>query len=180
LTVLAGGLPKWISDLGRHRYLGLDFILISQHPALIDLYVRWLVDRHVHTVRKFGAQWVERWSWAEVQPDPASRMSQRSVERKTRHRFSKAATQAYTSAELHTVKRRIPPFLMIGAAPVVIVPLLGWAAVRILHSAQRKAIPQAAAKIAGKGTDMPPSSLLVPMTKAQWIAQRVPPVPGVS
>ncbi|MBE1163035.1 zonular occludens toxin domain-containing protein [Dyella acidiphila] len=129
-----GDAPTWIAKLSEHRHLGLEFIFITQHPSLLDTYVRRLVDRHIHTVRKFGTYWVTRFEWPECQSDPTSKSALRDVERKDRSKYSKVAMSAYTSSELHTVKRRIPPFVWVSLALLLIIPGLLGAAYLALRS----------------------------------------------
>ncbi|MHA6203500.1 zonular occludens toxin domain-containing protein [Dyella soli] len=131
--------PQWIKDLSTHRHLGLDFILISQHASLIDPYVRKLVSRHIHTVRVFGTEWVERWEWPECQSDPTSSGAKKLCENKSRHKYSRDAMASYKSAELHTVKPRVPKFLKIAAALLVIIPILGAAGYYAMHHAANTA-----------------------------------------
>ena len=50
--------PAWIENLSTHRHLGVDFVVITQNPMLMDSFVRRLVDRHFHIVRKFGTHFV--------------------------------------------------------------------------------------------------------------------------
>ena len=50
----AGDAPAWIRKLSEHRHLGHDFLLMTQAPGYLDTYVRGLIDRHTHLVRKFG------------------------------------------------------------------------------------------------------------------------------
>jgi zona occludens toxin len=45
--------PKCIEMLETHRHMGVDFIILTQHPGLIDQNIRALVGRHLH-VRRFG------------------------------------------------------------------------------------------------------------------------------
>lgn len=131
--------PQWIRNLSTHRHLGLDFILITQHPSLIDTYVRKLVDRHVHTVRKYGTSLVDRWAWPLCVQDPNSASAKKQAESKTRYTFSQEAMQSYKSAELHTVKRTIPRYLVIGAAMLFAIPVLGYAAYWAMHRVGEKA-----------------------------------------
>lgn len=49
-----GQTPEWVEKLATHRHLGLDFVLITQNPMLLDTFPRKLVDRHFHVIRKFG------------------------------------------------------------------------------------------------------------------------------
>ncbi|MDR3443705.1 zonular occludens toxin domain-containing protein [Dyella sp.] len=130
--------PQWIRDLSTHRHLGLDFIFITQHPSLIDTYVRKLVDRHIHTVRKYGTQLVERWSWPICMQDPNSITAKKQAESKSRNTYSQEAMQSYKSAELHTVKRTIPRFLIIGLVVLLGLPVLGYLAYWAMHRAGEK------------------------------------------
>jgi zona occludens toxin len=173
--------PEWIRKLSEHRHLGLDFIFVTQHPALLDTYVRRLVDRHIHTVRKYGTSIIERLSWPEVQMEPTSKAAVKAAERKSRHTFSKQAMQCYTSAELHTVKRKIPPFLIFGMCLLVIVPLLAFAGYQIMH---RASDPKRFGGTAFSKKDV----ALVPasssssgkqMTAAEWVQRQTPRVKGV-
>lgn len=128
----AGDPPAWISKLSEHRHLGLDFLFVTQHPALIDTYVRRLVDKHVHHVRKYGTHIVERLVWPEVQMELTSKSAAKACERKSKHVFSKQAMESYTSSELHTVKRSIPPFLKVALALLFVVPVLGLIGWRVM------------------------------------------------
>lgn len=171
--------PEWIRKLSEHRHLGLDFVFVTQHPALLDTYVRRLVDRHIHTVRKYGTSIIERFSWPEVQMEPTSKSAVKAAERKSRHTFSKQAMQCYTSAELHTVKRRIPPFLIFGMCLLVVVPLLAFAGYQIMHHASDPARFGGTPAVSGKAAPAQASSVARPMTAAQWIERQTPRVKGV-
>ncbi|MFK2904961.1 hypothetical protein ISP17_13450 [Dyella ginsengisoli] len=167
--------PQWVRDLSTHRHLGLDFILITQHPSLIDKYVRTLVDVHIHTVRKYGTNFVERWRWGICKEDPNAKGAQKDAEAKTTHAMSKVAMQAYKSAEIHTVKRRIPRFVYIGAITLVLIPLLAWLAVKFMHRTQVVAAgghesPTGSAPLSGKHATL---------TRDEWIQQQVPRVAGI-
>lgn len=131
--------PQWIRDLSTHRHLGLDFIFITQHPSLIDTYVRKLVDRHVHTVRKYGTHMVERWSWPICMQDPNSVSAKKQSENKTTVTYSKEAMQCYKSAELHTVKRSIPRFVKVGVMLLFGLPVLGYMGYWAMHHASTRA-----------------------------------------
>lgn len=130
--------PQWIRDLSTHRHLGLDFIFITQHPSLIDTYVRKLVDRHVHTVRKYGTHMVDRWSWPICMQDPNSVSAKKQSENKATVVYSKEAMQCYKSAELHTVKRSIPRFVKIGLMLLVALPAFGYVGYLAMHHASSR------------------------------------------
>lgn len=117
----AGDPPAWIRKLSEHRHLGHDFVLATQAPGYLDNYVRGLIDRHVHLVRKFGAHVADWYEWPAVSMSPLT-----STERKrATHRlwrYPKKCFDLYHSAELHTVKRRIPKkLILLLVAPVMLV-----------------------------------------------------------
>lgn len=176
-----GDPPKWIRDLSTHRHLGLDFILISQHPSLIDTYVRRLVDCHIHTVRRWGTTWVDRWQWSECQGDPTTPAARKAADSRIVTKYSKAAMGAYTSAELHTVKRRVPPYVFYGLAALVAFPILLWLVFRILHGIGG----EEPSKVSGPASSSSAAQTHVAqgkdhvMTKDEWVARFTPRVAGM-
>ena len=58
--------PYWIQALEIHRHYGVDFLLITQHPQLIDTTVRALVGlhRHIRPVMGSGLCMVYTWDHA--------------------------------------------------------------------------------------------------------------------
>lgn len=97
--------PEDISALETHRHKGVDFIIITQHPMLLDRNVLALVGRHLH-VRRFGgigASIVYEW-------DHCSRSLMYSKAlNKSPFRYDKSVFKLYLSSELHTKpKTRIP------------------------------------------------------------------------
>lgn len=118
-----GDPPEWIRKLSEHRHFGLDFVLCTQSPGYVDSYVRGLIDRHTHLVRKFGTGLVDRYEWPAVCANPLNR-SERKQARKSLWRYPKECFKLYKSAELHTVKRRIPwKVWAIAALPLVVLAL---------------------------------------------------------
>ena len=101
-----GAPDPWVERLTTHRHLGLDFVVITQNPMLLDSYVRRLVDRHFHVVRKFGTHNATIHEF----PNGVKENVGSSRDGSIRHewRFPKDVFKLYESAELHTVKRRIP------------------------------------------------------------------------
>ncbi|MDR3445150.1 zonular occludens toxin domain-containing protein [Dyella sp.] len=183
----SGEPPAWIRSLSTHRHLGLDFILISQHPALIDTYVRRLIDRHIHHVRKFGTEFCDRWEWAECQAEPTSGSAKKSAHSRTVWKFSKDAMQAYKSAEVHTVKRRIPRAIWVGAAMLIVVPVmlgLGYWRMRSLGNSAVVSEPSASSGILS-GTPVSGanqssgSTSKKSLSRAEWIEQQMPRVAGI-
>lgn len=118
-----GAPDPWVERLTTHRHLGLDFVVITQNPMLLDSYVRRLVDRHFHVVRKFGTHNATVHEF----PNGVKENVGASRDGSIRHewRYPKDVFKLYESAELHTVKRRIPMRVwLLLALPVILVALV--------------------------------------------------------
>lgn len=111
--------PEHIRQLNTHRHLGIDLVLITQHPKLIDTKVRRLVGQHFHYKRQFGLQSATRFTFQECADDPNDYFAQKGAT-KTRKRFNKKLYGLYKSAEVHTHKRKIP-WLVWGLLALLIV-----------------------------------------------------------
>ena len=46
--------PPEVAAFETHRHLGIDFILITQHPSLVDGNIRRLVGKHIHLCRHYA------------------------------------------------------------------------------------------------------------------------------
>ena len=99
--------PEHISKLNTHRHLGIDLVLITQHPKLIDTKVRRLVGQHFHFKRQFGLESATRFTFQQCADDPNDYHAQKAAT-KTRKRFNKKLYGVYKSAEVHTHKKKIP------------------------------------------------------------------------
>lgn len=128
---------SFVTDLETHRHLGIDLVMITQHPSLIDPAVRRLAGRHQHMVRVWGMQasMVHRWDAVKDNCDKSRADSQ-----KTRWAFDKRLYGVYKSAEVHTMKRSIPTRVkMLLCAPF----LLAAAGYYVYHSIAPKKAPTA-------------------------------------
>jgi zona occludens toxin len=97
--------PEHVAKLETHRHLGIDLVIITQHPMLIDSNVRRLTGTHKHVMRAFGAAYavVHEWSQVKEQCDKT-----RGDSLKTQFAYPKEAFGLYKSAEVHTHKRKLP------------------------------------------------------------------------
>lgn len=108
--------PDDIGALETHRHMGVDFILLTQGPMLIDRNLHVLCGRHLHVRRiaNMAAAIVYEW-------DLFSRTLnfKNSIDRKP-WKFDKGVYKLYHSATLHTKQKRSLPgvmwFLLLGAA----------------------------------------------------------------
>lgn len=115
----ASKVPDDIATLETHRHLGVDFVLITQHPMLLDQNVRRLVGRHMHVRRIFGAGAALLYEWDHAS-DPG-----RTKDATTRSfRYPRSAFSLYKSAEVHTRQRMRKPLYLL--APVVAAGLIAW------------------------------------------------------
>lgn len=127
-------LPDYYEELAKHRHRGYDIFLITQHPSLLDNFVRKLCGQHFHSIRKFGMERATIWEWQAVNDNPEKPSSHKNA---VSHKFAfpKEAYSWYKSAEVHTVKRRIPAKLVLGVLFVLAVVAAGVYAV---HSVKNR------------------------------------------
>lgn len=113
-------LPDFYTNLSVHRHKGFDIFLLTQSPKLVDMFVRELCGRHLHLIRKFGMQRANIWEWAAYNDAPQRAASHKNA---ILHKFKypKHVYKWYKSAEVHTVKLKIPIQLVLAALFVVIV-----------------------------------------------------------
>ena len=92
--------PVYVTELETHRHLGIDLVMITQHPSLIDPAVRRLSGRHRHVIRIWGmeASTVHKWDAVKDNCD-----KQRADSEKTKWSFDKRVYGLYKSAEVQTV-----------------------------------------------------------------------------
>lgn len=125
--------PDEIKRLETHRHQGVDFVIITQNPMLIDQNARRMIGRHQHIRRLFGSSRAAIYDWdgcsVDVHRTKSATMSIWS--------YPKSAYKLYKSSELHTKqKQKIPIWILlpilgivgaVGAAPTAIGVLSGAA-----------------------------------------------------
>lgn len=162
--------PDYISMLETHRHMGVDFIILTQNPMLIDRNVTALVGRHLH-IRRFGgmgAAIVYEW-------DHCSRslLFSKSLN-KSPFKYDKSVFKLYKSAELHTKpKTRIPALAIVALLAVAGAAFaIPYAADRVGAHGEKKAVNAEPAK-APKTVTQPAHSTPVDLDK---LPEYVPPV----
>jgi zona occludens toxin len=136
----ASAIPDYIQQLETHRHGGYDLVLITQHPNFIDHHVRKLVETHHHYLRQFGTNTVFRYEKTGCF-DPNSTNDKNAAVRKVL-RIDQSYFGKYKSAEVHTVKRRIP---MVIYLPVLFLMLSGFMVWLFLRNMTPEPAPQATA-----------------------------------
>jgi zona occludens toxin len=171
--------PPFVAALETHRHKGVDLVLITQHPMLLDSNVRRLVGQHFHCVRKFGSHFSTIHEWNAVKES-----CDKNREDSIRHewRFPKEAFALYKSAEVHTHKRRIPMKVKLLLALPFIIGGIVYAAWNRLDPHKEKAPLKnaftgetAAAGAAGGATAKPGK-----LTTAEYLKEQAPRVPGLA
>lgn len=94
----ASKVPAYVAALETHRHTGLDIILLTQKPKLLDMNVRELVGRHIHIRSGLLGRYLFEWPHI---ADGESRLD-RSDAAKRKFSPPKVAFTKYKSAEVHT------------------------------------------------------------------------------
>lgn len=112
--------PESVSRFETHRHQGLDIVLISQHPRLLDQNIRRLVEHHQHCYRPFGLKQRTVMEWNVCNDDPTPKQSESSAEL-VKKKFDTSLYQYYQSATVHTHKTRYPwKKIILFAASIVV------------------------------------------------------------
>ncbi|WP_137894034.1 zonular occludens toxin domain-containing protein [Ramlibacter sp. 2FC] len=112
--------PDYIQHLETHRHMGIDFIVMTQHPLLVDRNLVNLVGRHLHMrrVANFAMAVVYEWDHASK-----SLLYKNSIT-KSPWRYDKKVYKLYKSAEVHTKQPRKVPglvwFILVGLIGVAV------------------------------------------------------------
>lgn len=134
--------PEDIMHLETHRHMGVDFILITQGPALIDRNLHMLCGRHLHVRRVANLPFATVYEW-----DAMSRtLNYKASVNREKYWYNKKVFQLYKSSSLHTKQpRRIPAVLwgLLFAAG-----LIAWKGPQVYQSlyGEKTAPVQASAK----------------------------------
>jgi hypothetical protein len=148
--------PEYVARLATHRHLGIDLVLVTQGPMLLDSFVRDLVDRHFDVVRKFGTHFATVHEFANgCRPNVRKARGKDSI----RHewRYPREVFTWYKSAEAHTVKTRIPMRVWLLFAMPVVFLALAWLAYSRLN-------PQAMTERTAKAAGVPVAGVASPPT----------------
>lgn len=108
--------PPQIAALETHRHKGVDFVIVTQSPMLVDQNVRRLVNRHQHVRRLFGMQRSLIYDFDSCNQT----LSLSQATSTTFFNYPKSAYELYKSSELHTKpKQKIPLILALPVLAIV-------------------------------------------------------------
>lgn len=151
--------PACIEALETHRHMGVDIILITQHPMLIDSNIRRLCNRHLHLRRlSRTVAYVYEWDHCATNPGQTKTALQGKV-----WFHPKKAYGLYKSAQLHTKPTaRFPRVALVGVAALAALGVVApYAYGRIEHSfggAKPAQEAPAKAKERGQGPQQAPQA----------------------
>lgn len=177
--------PAWVSKLETHRHQGLDIFLVTQHPMLIDANVRRLTERHFHVSRRFGMERATILEFQSCKDQPLAKLADAQ-----RHQWSypREVFSYYKSAEVHTVKRRLPVQLFVLVGVLAMACGSVWWFVRSHYQDGQVILPgqKPASKVeavasgssAKPGTDRAGTDR--PATAAEYVAKHQPRVEGLA
>lgn len=178
--------PEHFQQLAKHRHGGVDLYIITQHPSFLDTFVRRLVGVHFHAVNPFGLQRCTIHEWRRCVDDP-ERSGSRKDSIKHLFAYPRELFSLYQSAEVHTVKRRIPLKVLILCALPFLLLALGWGIWQLIKDPRTESLKHGAP--ARPGTVTPPSigaSATMPvlnpamgLSTDQWIAMHQPRIVGM-
>lgn len=133
--------PAWAAALEVHRHKGLDLVLITQDPMLLDAHDRKLVGIHFHVKRNFGLARATVHEFGGVRTNVAT-----STNNSIRHEWSypKDIYEVYDSAEVHTVKSRVPMRVWVFLALPFILAAIAWSVVHRLDPHKNSPAPVSA------------------------------------
>lgn len=110
LAATGSKVPPCIEALETHRHMGVDFIVMTQHPMMIAANLTRLTGRHLHMRRLGNAGFATVYEW-----DGCSRtLLYKNCMAKFPYWYGKKAFDLYKSAEVHTKSARKLPSLIFG------------------------------------------------------------------
>lgn len=164
--------PPHVAALETHRHGGIDIVMLTQHPMLLDANVRRLVGRHLHAVRVWGMQRATLHEWSECKP-----RCDESRADSIRHEmaYPKDVFGLYKSAEVHTHKRSVPMRVWLLLLLPLLVVALGWWAWGRMFGPVPASVPKAQEMTAGAiPVKSVPGQAGAVKTASQWIVERIP------
>lgn len=115
--------PMHVRAMERHRHTGLDFVLITQGPGMLDPNIRRLCGRFIHIRDTWQGRFL--YEWPEV-VDPESKANRNSA---VTRRFSlpKRVFGMYKSSSMHVKReRRVPGVFWLFLLALGVTAVLGW------------------------------------------------------
>ena len=108
---VGSAVPPIVAAFETHRHCGIDFILVTQHPNLIDMNIRRLIGRHIHLRSTALGSYI--YEWPEL--GEIDSHSSRETASKSRFRLPRRVWSLYKSSAQHTkIKGRVPFYMWLA------------------------------------------------------------------
>ena len=177
----SSAVPDYVAELETHRHRGLDFLLITQHPRLIDVHLRSLIEHHTHFGKtNLGLRRKLEWTTGGAkEPESRANIKEALV---SVYKLDKSVYGLYKSAEEHT-KIRTKRSKVLYLIPVAIALLGGglyafssyWSDLNKPIEQVQNALPQSADK---SGQQAPNEPTPQAPTNGQYPNQAPPTAPA--
>ncbi|WP_308019599.1 zonular occludens toxin domain-containing protein [Neisseria mucosa] len=133
-------MPENVAFLNVHGHYGIDMILITQSPKIIDVNLREVVNKHIHiAANKMGG--LTRLEWNEVALNPTSQ-SRNALS--SSHKINPKVFEYYKSAEVHTDHKHVKSrWYYVIIAMLILIPfifgLVGFTGYKMYQGYKQKA-----------------------------------------
>lgn len=141
--------PEHVEKLATHRHRGFDFIFVAQQSIQIDPFMKGLFEEHIHVKKKIG-RYRKLLRWSSFQSNVKSLCTDDQDWLMPSWPF-----EYFTSTVLNTSKNRIPKWIIvIGASVLVVVLLALFLRARFAERTAKSTAPasESAAPFAPRGT----------------------------
>lgn len=158
--VTGSRVPPAVAELETHRHHGVDFVVMTQKPELMDQNVCSLAGRHLHIRRVGNSHNTIVYEW-----DSVSRgLLYKNAFKKTGWRYPRSVFEHYKSAEAHTKMPRSVPFAIWIALAALCGTAYAWPTLmgRITEGFNPAAKRQEAAQASGQPAKPSTPSLIIP------------------
>lgn len=126
-TAKTEDLPSWFTKLEKHRHMGYDFYITTQHPMFIHPHIRRLLEKHTHMQRSGGMPFSNKRQWHQVCNEPEN-LDNASIKKgctTTIYRPNKKVFDYYESTVNDTHKFKIDKKFFTYGIPIL--ALIGFA-----------------------------------------------------
>jgi len=163
--------PEHVEAIAELRHQGHNLVLITQHPMELDSAIRRRVGRHLHAVRRFGMQACAVFEWARCVEN-----CDKTRKDAIRHEwaFNTRAFSWYKSAEIHTIKRKIPKkVFFLALVPVALIVAVWY--VYSIFAKQRAPAEVTPVSVSASGVSVNTAAA----SPFKWFDDRTPRVKGL-
>lgn len=164
--------PPHVEAIAELRHQGHNLVLITQHPMELDSAIRRRVGRHLHCVRRFGMQACAVFEWSRC-VENCDKTRKDAIQHEWA--YNKKAFDWYKSAEIHTIKRKIPKkVVFLALVPVALIAAIWY--VYSIFAKQRAPSEATPVSVSASGVSVNTAAAL----PFKWHEDRTPRVKGLA